>query len=104
MVSVHVVIIIYYYVFGLLIIFLCFSFDPSTLGLSCVNVVLLAEEVHQNMAEVHQKYDFIDPRDPMWDRSPFIAKSDLPKHQYFAEYANQLRDTEVLFLFPILIF
>ncbi|KAK1577924.1 hypothetical protein Q3G72_006783 [Acer saccharum] len=46
------------------------------------------------MAEVHQKYDFIDPYDPMWDRSPFKAKSDLPKHQYFAEYANQLRDTE----------
>ncbi|KAK1587638.1 hypothetical protein Q3G72_015200 [Acer saccharum] len=46
------------------------------------------------MAEVHQKYDFIDPYDPMWDCSPFKAKSDLPKHQYFAEYANQLRDTE----------
>ncbi|TXG70244.1 hypothetical protein EZV62_005179 [Acer yangbiense] len=46
------------------------------------------------MAEVHQKYDFIDPHDPMWVRSPFIAKSELPKHQYFAEYANQLRDTE----------
>ncbi|KAK1581091.1 hypothetical protein Q3G72_003011 [Acer saccharum] len=44
--------------------------------------------------EVHQKYDFIDPHDPMWDCSPFIAKSDSPKHQYFIEYANQLKDTE----------
>ncbi|KAK0600441.1 hypothetical protein LWI29_015066 [Acer saccharum] len=44
--------------------------------------------------EAHQKYDFIDPHDPMWDCSPFIAKSDSPKHQYFIEYANQLKDTE----------
>ncbi|TXG65190.1 hypothetical protein EZV62_006465 [Acer yangbiense] len=57
-------------------------------------VKLDGEEVPQNMAEVHQKYDFIDPHDPMWDCSPFIAKSDSPKHQYFVEYANQLKDTE----------
>ncbi|KAK4852176.1 hypothetical protein QYF36_021655 [Acer negundo] len=44
--------------------------------------------------EVHQKYDYIDPHDPMRDCSPFIAKSDSPKHQFFVEYANQLKDTE----------
>ena len=97
----------------LLIIFLCFSFDgigvyPSTLGLSCVNVVLLAgvhrnmAEVHQNVAEVHQKYDFIDSTDPFWDGSPYIAgPTDKP---CFVEYAKQVKTTEVLFLFPILLY
>ncbi|KAK1582703.1 hypothetical protein Q3G72_017512 [Acer saccharum] len=49
----------------------------------------------RNMAEeVHQKYDFIDPHDPMSDGSPFIAESESPKHQYDAEYTNQIKATE----------
>ncbi|KAK0599097.1 hypothetical protein LWI29_002352 [Acer saccharum] len=45
--------------------------------------------------EVHQKYEFIDTYDPIF-RGPFIteSESESPKHQYFDEYANQLKATE----------
>ncbi|KAK2638645.1 hypothetical protein Ddye_026440 [Dipteronia dyeriana] len=52
--------------------------------------------------EVHQKYDFIDPYDSFLDGSPYKAKpTDKP---WFFEYVNQLKTTEVLFLFPFLLY
>ena len=62
-------------------------------------VLLNIVQVRQNMVP---QYEFVNPFDPLGDGSPYEA---VPTDKLdFIEYANKLKTTKVLFLFPILFY